>query len=494
VRSGTTPSPAAEAICTAVDCFPLGIELAAGLTRTLTVDQIAARIDDRLRLLIGGRRAGGNRHTSLLAALDWSHELLDQPARTVFRRLAVFADGCTLEAAEKVVAGNGLDEVELVALLDELVDRCLLTVANGRFHQLESIHAYAWRQLELAGDEEPVRRRHLAWSVEQVTGLDQYGGSEHARTVRRFDQEMANLRAAVRWALGPGSDPAAAIAIAAPSRWHWWNHRLTDETLDWLRRALAALAPDAIRSRAEGTLALAFMTHNKSELGATADHLHQALADFEELADETGAIWALIGLGWSALALDDPAAAIEYGRQSSGRSLQAGDPDGQAAGLNTIGLALRSLDRYEEAVGYFTEALDCWRSTGAQHSAAVALSNLAIVARRLGRYAESRRLCLESLQQFQHFELVDNQLDIVDCWAQLEAAEGRPAEALRLLTVAVRQRELRAAPVFVSDELANRDTSLAAVRSTLGDGAAAIEAAALRIPLGVVVEEILGSG
>jgi predicted ATPase/DNA-binding SARP family transcriptional activator len=162
---------AVEAVCAAVDRLPLGVELAAGLARTLSVRQLADRLGDRLRLLVGGSRDAGARHTSLRAALDWSHDLLDGTAQVVLRRLAVFAGGFGLEAAERVAAAGPVNAADLAPVLADLADRCLLTVGGAdpagarRFGLLATVRAYAADRLRAAGEEGATRDRHLAWCL-----------------------------------------------------------------------------------------------------------------------------------------------------------------------------------------------------------------------------------------------------------------------------------------------------------------------------------------
>jgi predicted ATPase/DNA-binding SARP family transcriptional activator len=151
----------------AVDGLPLGIELAAGLTRTLTVRQIADRMGDRLRLLVGGARNAGWRHTSLRAALAWSHELLGERERAVLRRIAVFTSDFDLEAAEVIAPDGRVATGDVAPALAELVDRSLVTVTDGagqrRFTVLDTIREYALAQLDAAGELTRVNGRYQTW-------------------------------------------------------------------------------------------------------------------------------------------------------------------------------------------------------------------------------------------------------------------------------------------------------------------------------------------
>ncbi|GAA0600744.1 tetratricopeptide repeat protein [Kribbella sandramycini] len=189
---GADPEQVA-AICSAVDRFPLGIELAAGLTRTLTVPQLAQRLTDRMRLLVAGTRDSQARHTSLVAALDWSHQLLGGAERAVLRRVAVFTGGFTLEAAEQVA----LDPRDVAPALTELADRSLLTVeaVNGRrFRLLETVRDYALGKLDEAGETEAARAAELEWALGFVRTTGQQGDDfASAESVNEVFAEWPNL-------------------------------------------------------------------------------------------------------------------------------------------------------------------------------------------------------------------------------------------------------------------------------------------------------------
>ncbi|MGW6277289.1 ATP-binding protein [Kribbella sp. NPDC055071] len=216
---GADPEQVA-AICTAVDRYPLGIELAAGLTRTLTVPQLAQRLADRMRLLVAGGRDSQLRHTSLVAALDWSHQLLGDVERAVLRRVAVFAGGFTLEAAEQVA----LDPRDVAPALTELADRSLLTVeaVNGRrFRLLETVREYALAKLEEAGETELVRAAELDWALNYVLAAGRSDDDfAHAESVADVFAEWPNLLDILDRA--PGTDRAVValrLTLAMHTPW-----------------------------------------------------------------------------------------------------------------------------------------------------------------------------------------------------------------------------------------------------------------------------------
>ncbi|MCP2204474.1 ATP-binding protein [Lentzea flava] len=217
-RSGAEPSADVDSICAAVDHLPLGVELAAGLTRTLSVQQLAGRLDDRLRLLVGGLRGSRQRHSSLRAALDWSHELLDDVQQAVLRRAGVFLGGWTLEAAEEVLAFDGVEVADVAATLTELADRNLIAVSEGpRFRMLETVRHYALDKLREEEDE-AVRARHLGWCSGFVAARDVRGDA--ATVMGELSAEWPNLLSAMESAAGtPRAGAGLRLAVAMQDAW-----------------------------------------------------------------------------------------------------------------------------------------------------------------------------------------------------------------------------------------------------------------------------------
>ncbi|RJO76415.1 hypothetical protein D5S18_08820 [Nocardia panacis] len=237
-------------ICAALDWLPLGIELAAGLTRTLTIAQLATRIDDRVRLLVGGaRNAGGGRHTSLRVALDWSHELLADRERAVLRRLGVFAGGCTLEAAEAVLpdpgGGIAMEVGDIAPALADLVNRSLVSVQSDsgtrRFTLLETVRDYALSRAAEAGELEALRAAHLSWCRDLVAVAGAPDDFAAAEAVASVFAEWPNILAALEHA--PGT-PRAADGLRLANAMHvpWLARAWFPEA----RKHFSALVVDAI--------------------------------------------------------------------------------------------------------------------------------------------------------------------------------------------------------------------------------------------------------
>ena len=212
-------------ICRALDGMPLAIELAAARLRTMSIDQLATRLDDRFRLLTGGSRTALPRHRTLRAVVDWSWELLTDAERTVLRRLSVFSGGASLEAAERVCAGDEVEPEDVLELLTALTEKSLL-VAEGdeapRYRMLGTIKEYAVHRLAEAGESDLARHAHLAYFTELAeTAEPQLRRADQLRWLDILEVEHDNIGAAMRGALAAG-EAHAAMRLAAGAGWYWW--------------------------------------------------------------------------------------------------------------------------------------------------------------------------------------------------------------------------------------------------------------------------------
>src|ERR671917_1439263 len=215
-------------ICYRLDGIPLAIELAAARTKVLSVEEIAARLGDSFRLLAAGSRTAMPRQRTLHATMDWSHQLLSQKERVLFRRLSVFAGGFTLEAAESICAGEELQRNEVLDLLSHLVDKSLVIMwedrTGTRYRLLETIRQYGKERLEEVGEAAHVRERHagcyLAVAEEAEPELK---GERQVTWLEPLETEHENLRVTMAWLLGRGeSEEAARLGWAL---WLFWGIR-----------------------------------------------------------------------------------------------------------------------------------------------------------------------------------------------------------------------------------------------------------------------------
>ncbi len=252
-------------ICQRLDGIPLAIELAAARARSLSVDQIAARLDNQFQLLTGGSRTL-QRHQTLRALIDWSHKLLTEQERALLRRLSVFTGGWTLQAAEAVCSQDARPGLILshpvMDLLDELVNKSLVVANRGppeiRYQMLETIRQYAHEKLVESDEESRIRARHLAYFL----GLAQSGeidvvGREDPAYFKILETELDNLRTALDWSLTEHSNPEDALRLAGALRFLWYISYQTEGT----KRLTAALDNNeeisaALRAKALNGLAL----------------------------------------------------------------------------------------------------------------------------------------------------------------------------------------------------------------------------------------------
>ncbi|HET6549718.1 MAG TPA: BTAD domain-containing putative transcriptional regulator [Solirubrobacter sp.] len=224
----------AREICRRLDGLPLAIELAAARLRTLPVEQLAARLDDRFRLLTGGSRAALPRHRTLRAVVDWSWGLLDEPERRLARRLAVFSSGATEDSAAAVC-----DVPDAFDGLAALADRSLLQRVGDRYRMLETIREYALEKLDEAGELEATRAAHARWFAALAERAEpELRGPDQAEWFRRLRAEHDDLIAALRW-LADSGDARAALRLTVSLLWFWMLSGAPDEARAWIDVAVA---------------------------------------------------------------------------------------------------------------------------------------------------------------------------------------------------------------------------------------------------------------
>ncbi|WP_240771792.1 BTAD domain-containing putative transcriptional regulator [Nocardia sp. CS682] len=268
-------------VCRALDGIPLAIELAAARLRTMSLDQLANRLDDRFRLLTGGSRTALPHHRTLRAVVDWSWELLTDAERLVLRRLAVFAGGASLEAAEQVCAGDeAVERWEVLDLLTALIEKSLLVVAGDsgpRYRMLDTIKQYAADRLVESGEADAARQAHLAY----FTGLADTAESHLRRAeqltwLATLEVEHHNLAVAMRGALAAG-DAAGAMRLAAAAGWYWWlsGHKAEGMELITAAADLPGEVDDATRAMVYA-LVVHFMSSGPSDDSQVEEWIHKA--------------------------------------------------------------------------------------------------------------------------------------------------------------------------------------------------------------------------
>ena len=280
-------------ICRRLDGMPLAIELAAARVRALSLDEIVDSLHDRFRLLTGGVRTAVRRQQTLRASVDWSHALLTEPERILYRRLAVFAGGFDLHAAQAVAGGGDVERYQVLDQLSLLVDKSLVIAetASGRtpYRLLETVRQYALEKLGESGEADDVRTRHRDYYMSMAAVLDKPASTGHQQRIEHVEAEIDNLRAAFSWSHERG-DIASALQLASSLQPLWLARGRTGEGMTWFDAALgdksaqqAEVAP-AVRA---GALADRVLLDSTVAHVASMDQAQQALEIARGLDDPT---------------------------------------------------------------------------------------------------------------------------------------------------------------------------------------------------------------
>jgi predicted ATPase/DNA-binding SARP family transcriptional activator len=428
-------------VCRRLDGLPLAIELAAAQMRMLSVGQLAGRLDDIFTVLVGGARTAPHRHQALRATLDWSHDLLDEDERVVFRRLAVFCGGFTLTAAEQATAGCGIRSEHMLELLTRLADKSLLRVdheaSGARYHLLGTVREYALERLAEASEAEAARRAHLRCFVglveEVAPRID--GGSEGVlgleRELDRLDAETPNLRVALEFAHDSG-DANAALRIAGPLGRFAYLRGHYHEIREWMDIAVTAGtdAPAALRATAllgSGRLALL-----QCDYRPAVRRLEAALRLYRELGDAHGVASALQVLGSVAREQGRYARAMELHGESLSIAEADGDQWAVASAHGYLGFACWLQAEFERATQECTAALRMFRELGDAEGIAWSLLSLGTVARHQGDLEQAAALLQESRSLAERIGFREGIAWCLEQLGLLAADRGVPAAAALL--------------------------------------------------------------
>lgn len=393
-------------ICRRLDGIPLAIELAAARVKVLSVQQIADRLGDRFRLLTGGARSGLPHHQTLRAAMDWSHDLLSDEERRLFRRLSVFVGGFTLEAAEGTCAGDGLDAPQILDELAHLVDKSLVLVderasGDARYRLLETVRQYALERLLESGEAESMRDRHRGFflSLAERAELELHGARQKA-WLDRLETEHDNIRAALERSRASSESAETGLRLAGALWWFWEVRGHWTESRQWLEDLLtrAVDAPPAARVKAlnaAGGLAM-----RQGDFDHAVALAEQSLALSRELGDKRATASCLIIMGIQACRLDDFKRAESLGGESLDLSREAGDNWGSAWAQFILALVAARERQFERAKALFEVSLAQMRALGHQWGTAQALSNLGMLARDQGQDEQAVQFLEEALALF----------------------------------------------------------------------------------------------
>jgi predicted ATPase/DNA-binding XRE family transcriptional regulator len=283
-------------ICYRLDGLPLALELAAARMRVFPPEALLRRTSYQLKLLTGGARDRPGRQQTLRAAIDWSYSLLNQSEQRLFARLAVFADGCTMEAVE-AVAADPTDPTDIADDMASLVDKSLLrrseptAYPEPRLRMLETIREYALERLAASGEEAVVRRQHAAYFLSLATeAAAELGGPHRTEWLDRLEDEHDNLRAALRWTKEHQQQTGLRLAVALSPFWELRGY--LSEAARWLAEFLAVV-PDGVPELRAAALKWAGSRAFASDFGSAAELTEQSVALYRDLADDRGMAEAL---------------------------------------------------------------------------------------------------------------------------------------------------------------------------------------------------------
>ena len=400
-------------ICRRLDGIPLAIELAAARTKVFPPEEIAARLDDRFRLLTGGSRTALERHQTLFALIEWSHNLLSEPERMLLRRLSVFAGGWSFQAAE-AVCGETLDG-EVLDLLIHLVDKSLVAVEEereeARYRLPETIRQYARDKLFESGEAEKVRDRHLDFFLRFAeTTEPKLRSTEQIEWLGRVETEYDNLRNALAWSLESSkSDRALRLAGALYYYWllrgyfsegsKWVNDALTFAEREQSEKAAAGKytpTPEEKAWRAKALYVAAWLQMVTLNVKAARTFLEESLRLWRELGDKW---WTAVALEQAGLltSLADPQASLAYLEEGVSLARQVEDPYPLAMCLIRMGDALKPVGKAAEALPYLEEGVVLARRIGDRAELSEGLRELGSLYYLQGDFTTATRLTEEAL-------------------------------------------------------------------------------------------------
>jgi predicted ATPase/DNA-binding SARP family transcriptional activator len=466
-------------ICSRLDGIPLAIELAAARLKILAAEQIAARLDDRFHLLTDGSRMALPRHRTLKGAIDWSYELLSDRERALLRRLAVFAGGWTLEAAEAICPCMEIEPCDVLDLLTHLVDKSLVVVEPRqntiRYRLLETIRHYAYEKLNEAGEIEPVQVRHLGFYTRLVAEAEpKLLGPDQQTWLNQFELEHDNLRAALEFSQREKGQVEAGLQIAGGLVRFWATRGYFTEGRMWLKKMLAqsqTLSPTLVRAKAFNAAAyLAYLQGDYAEarslnedgleigravgdlsviasavrgLGTVAQsqgdfalarqQYEESLALCHDAGDQWGASHCLSNLGLLAWHLGDVETARACCEQCLALRRELKDEQGIAYTLHVLGELAWSDGRHAEAESLYEESLAIKRKLDDKWGIAYLLDSLAMVARYQGDVSRARALFVECLLIFRDLGSKRGTADMLYRLASIAATQGQFQPAAQLL-------------------------------------------------------------
>jgi non-specific serine/threonine protein kinase len=464
-------------MCATLEGIPLAIELAAARVGVLSAEQISERLGHSLKLLTRGNRTADHRHKTLRATLDWSYELLRVPEQVLFRRLSVFAGGFTLEAAESVGAGGGIEAEDVLELLTTLVEKSLVVAEESwergaRYRLLEPVRQYAQSKLEEGEEEEHTRYRHATWYLAFAEEAENDShGSGFQGWLDRLETEHDNLRAALRWSLERGGADQG-LRLSGALWLFWFTRGYLTEGWGWLEKAISLGGSPAARAKALN--GAGWITMFQDDYGTARTLVEESLALYRELRDEEGIASSLNVMGYVAtlggrediptMALLEEAMALKSrirNRRTVANALVF-------AGMVELGLS----SDWDKAVALHEEALALFRKIDDRWGIGMCLVNLGLIVAALDHRVRAKELLRELVWRTQ--ESGDKLAGMYSFFglACVADSEGRTVRAVRLWGVSEAMRELAGIQLPpLASSVMRYEARLTGARDRLGEAA-----------------------
>jgi predicted ATPase/class 3 adenylate cyclase len=400
-------SPHVVHVCRRLDGIPLAIELAAARVNAVPVEQLAARLDDRFRLLTGGSRTALPRLQTLRGCLDWSYHLLSEPERVMLWRLSVFAGGWTLEAAEAVCSDPDADPIiqatDVLDLIGQLINKSLVTRESGegeaRYVLLEMIRQYAGEKLLEAGGSGLLRRRHRDWYLALAEAAEpQLLGPGRREWLERLEAEHPNLRAALDWCASEEGEAEAGQRLVGAAAQFWVAAGHFQEGRERLTIALSRPGRErGTAARAKALLGAANVAYHLGDF--TAVHLlcEESLAIGRDLGERASIAYSLAWLGEVAYRWGDFPRSRQCYEDGLAIFREIADRQGAARMVNALGSIAHEQGEIERARALYEESLAMGRELGDLGRVLYLLDTLGSLARNQGDYARARSCHQESL-------------------------------------------------------------------------------------------------
>ena len=431
--------PAVAAICQRLDGLPLAIELAAARTKVLSPPAMLPRLARRLPLLVGGPRDAPARLRTMRAAIAWGYDLLPRDVRRLFWRLAVFAGGFTLEAAEAVAEGMGGDATGTLDGVEALVDASLLRRLDGapdappRFGMFETIREFALDQLVASGEEPDARRAHARHFLVLAEAFEAgRTGAGRAPATIVLEDERANMRAALGW-LREHGEVRAARRLAGALWPLWLDHGDLAEGRLHLTACLAL--PDAAEDRAawaKASAVLGALAQAQGDHDQAVRRSEEALAVFRERGDARGAAWALTTLGLAAMVRGDYDGAVRALEEATSLFRSVGDPRAGTWALRHLASVAFRCGDVVRAQTLAEAGLAVARVAGTDVDLARLLHTLGVATAARGDIARATELWEESLTRYLR---ADDAWGVADVLASLGEAAHEGGDDRRAIAV-----------------------------------------------------------